>query len=527
MIAEAEEKKEAIEITLSPGISQQRTDKEDPFDVPASEIRKYKDKNGQLALNKNFIRRTDRKLQKDFSGKNGAHSKQINIEAIMGYTYLECILPPYNMSWLAKLYDISPAHHAAVNAKVESVFGLGYDWIESPKTELTRSAIRTDGGFNKLETTLAKEKFNIQTWLETTNQEDCFEETMQKIGKDYETTGNGYMEIGRDNKGNIAYIGHVPSTYIRVRKDRDGFVQIFSNNIVFFRNFGDKAPNVVTDDTNPNELIHFKKYSPVHMYYGVPDVISAKNPLAGNEFANRYNLDFFENKAVPRHVIISKGVDLTSNSKNKLVQFFEAGLRGQHHRSIYIPLPAGDQVSLEFKSIEEGAADFSFGNYRKANNEEIFMAHRVPPTRAGVFDANVALAAAQEADKVFKESYSSPEQAIFEKKVKKVFSEITDMFIFTLNELSLTDANTQSQMDERDIRNQIKVPDEVRATRSMGKRPDGKGNEPFSPSAQKAADLKATATKTRKRDANRSANRSDDINNATGRSPKGTGRRTP
>lgn len=525
-----------IEVYLSEKPAFKPADPDDPFNTPASDLKKYVNLDGSPALEKNFVRRTDRRLRKDYNistsdettgytGANNARSKQINIEAVIGYTYLECVLPPYNLSWLAQLYDKSPAHHAAVNAKVESVFGLGYDWIESPKTKMARNSIRTDGGLSRLESTLAKEKFNIQQWLESTNNEEPFEEVMQKLGRDYESTGNAYLEIGRDKKGNIGYIGHVPSAYVRVRKNRDGYVQIFSNHVVYFRNFGAKNANPITDDANPNELIHFKKYSPGHMYYGIPDIISAQNPLAGNEFASRYNLDFFENKAIPRHVIIAKGVDLTANSRNKLVQFFEAGLRGQHHRSIYIPLPAGDQVDLKFESIEEGTQDSSFSNYRKDNNSEIFMAHRTPPTRAGVFEGNIALAAAQEADKVFKETYSSPEQAIFEKKIKRLFAEVTDMFVFTLNELSLTDANTQSQIDERDIRNQVKVPNEVRAGRGLGPRPDGKGNEPFSPTAQKAADMRANATQSRKRDADRSANRSDDINNATGRNAKGSGRR--
>jgi len=490
----------------------------DAFKKPISQIRKMS------GLDKNFVRRMDRKLSKAYENQaQTAGTKALNVDDLQGYNYLECITPEYNLDYLAKLYEISPAHHAAVNAKVESVFGLGYEWIESNKTKLARQKTTTPAGLKKLEKALENARVSMEDWLESTNREDIFDEIMKKIGRDYETMGNAYMEIGRDIQGRIAYIGHVPAIHVRVRRQRDGFIQVYGANVAYFRNFGDKGPNRVTDDENPNELIHFKKYSPNDNYYGIPDIVAAKHALAGNEFASRYNLDYFENKAIPRHVIITKGASLTATAMATLVEFFETGLRGQHHRSVYVPL--GDiNAEIEFKSIEPGKQDSSFGDFRNSNNEEIFMAHRTPPSRAGVFSENVGLAAAKDADKVFKESYSRPEQSAFEKKIKRVFKEITDIIELKLNELSLTDANTQSQMDEREVKMGIVVPDEVRARKGMAARPDGKGSEPITLTAQQQADQKANTLKTRERDTQRSNNASDSAGSASGRNVKGTGR---
>lgn len=477
-------------------------------------------------LDKNYIRRKDRELSKAYTSQSGkAKSKQINVDDMYGYDYLECITPPYNMDYLAKLYEVSPAHMAAVDAKVESVYGLGYGWVESRRTKSAKTKVRTSGGRERLEKAIREAMDNIEDWLESTNKEDVFEEVMKKVGKDYETMGNAYIEIGRDSQGRIGYLGHLPAKYVRVRRNRDGFVQIFGNRVAFFRNFGEKTPNPIGNDSNPNEVIHFKKYSPNDNYYGIPNIISAKNALAGNEFAARYNLDYFENKAIPRHVIITKGAALSPTAMNTLVEFFETGLRGQHHRSVYVPLGNTD-AEIEFKSIEAGKQDSSFENFREANNEEIFMAHRIPPTRAGVFSGNsTSLAATKDADKVFKESYSRPEQSIFEKKMRRVFREITDIVEFKLNELSLVDEDTQSQIDDRDIKNGSVVPDEIRAKRGMPARPDGKGNEPMALSAQQQADQKANALKTRERDTQRQNKQSDSPNATSGRNPKGEGRK--
>jgi capsid portal protein len=79
----------------------------------------------------------------------------------------------------------------------------------------------------------------------------------------------------------------------------------------------------------PNEIIHLKKYTPMNNYYGIPDIIAAQNAMAGNEFAGKYNLDYFENKAVPRYIITVKGAKLSPESERKLLEFFQVGLKGK------------------------------------------------------------------------------------------------------------------------------------------------------------------------------------------------------
>lgn len=498
---------------------------DDAFNVDYSELKTFKGLSKKLKKRATYRQNS---MNNGYKGVGKAGSQSISEELISGYNFLDCIIPPFNIDYLTRLYEISPAHHAAINAKVESVYGLGWDWVESPKAKQMRERTRTESGRNKLESDISNMRQVMTDWLEDINNLDTWDEIMKKTGTDYEATGNGYIEIGRTPTGAIGYIGHIPAKHIRIRRERDGFCQIIGRDIRFFRNFGDRdTPNPITDDPTPNEIVHFKKYSPTSLYYGVPDIIAAKSALGGNEFASRYNLDYFENKAVPRHVIILRGASLKPAQSNKIVEFLEAGLRGQHHRSILIPLGMADDngkmPEIEFKSIEEGKQDFSFGEYREANNEEIFMAHRTPLTRAGVFGKNLSLSASRDSDKVFKEGYSRPEQANFENKMARVFKEKTDFVVFKLNELSLVDEDTQSKIDERDVRMQVKVPNEVRRRKGLAQRPDGEGDKPWQASAQQSAEQKAQAGQTRTRDSERSASASNGNSNGT-RNEAGAGR---
>jgi PBSX family phage portal protein len=507
------EENEQLEVVI-PNIKEVSPDDQDDF---AKEL----DVDVKSALDSNVKKRLTR-MEKRFAGANGAQSQQIEEHYITAYNAFEVVLPPYNMAYLAKLYELSSAHMSAVDAKVGNIVGLGYDFIDTDKTE-ERIEIAGKARTKKIRRTIEKIKRSLREQLDGFNEDDGFLETLIKVVTDQETTGNGFLEIGRGVNGKIGYIGHIPAQTVRVRRDRDGFVQMIGNRAVFFRNFGDrKTPNPLNSGIEPNEIIHFKIYSPTNNYYGIPKIVSAKVAVAGNEFAGKYNLDYFENKAVPRYVVVTKGAALSKRSQDQLFQFFSSNLKGVNHRTLYLPLPADNdqrKVEFEMQPVEAGIQDASFNNYRKSNLADILMAHRVPLAKVNTAE-NISLAAARDADKTFKEQVTRPAQSILEKKLNKIMAELTDVVKLKLNELALSDENTQSQIDERNIRNKILVPNEVRAR--MGMPGYEGGDEPVELKPQQAADAKANTGKTRDRDSARSAGRTDSA--GEGRSAKGDGR---
>lgn len=519
-VVEAEpEEERVIEVSLGSEYDRGITHDPDPFAKKASELNEIE------GLSRSFKISTTKQLQKFYRGTDGAASKKEETEDVTGYNAFKVMLPPYNLDYLAKLYEVSPPHYSAVKAKVANIVGLGYDFILSPNAKMAVDKIETEEKTKKMRARLEREKQKLFDWIAECNEEDDFIETLIKVWTDYEVTGNGYLEIGRTTTGSIGYIGHVPATTMRIRQRRDGFVQIISNKAVFFRNFGDqKTPNPVGSDTRPNEVIHIKKYSPTNGFYGVPDVVAAKAAVAGNEFATRFNLDYFENKAVPRYVIVIKGGRLSPAAERRITEFFQTSLKGKNHRTLYVPLPPDEQerkTSFEMKPVEAGTQDSSFNNYRKGNLSDILMAHRVPLSKVGLAEG-VSLAVARDADKTFKEQVCRPEQTIFENKLNKVIKEVTDVFLIHLNELSLTDEDTQSKIDERYIRNQVIVPNEIRARKGLPGL-DG-GDKVVQQGAQANAETRAQTNQTRSRDAERSANSPDRSGEA--RNPQGEGRAT-
>ena len=458
----------------------------------------------------------------------GAESKQLNPGLVYrnGYGIFDVITPPYNLYELANFYDTSFANHAAIDAKVENIVGLGYSFVPTDRTMLSFEQQEDQEKVGRARKRIERAKIELRDWLESLNDDDSFQKTMEKVFIDVQATGNGYLEIGRTVRGEIGYVGHIPSTTMRVRRLKDGFVQIIAQKLVYFKNFGAKNPNPLTADPRPNEIIHIKQYSPLNTFYGVPDIVAAMPSLIGDQLASQYNIDYFENKAVPRYVITLKGAKLSPDAEDKMFRFLQTGLKAQSHRTLYIPLPAdNDHTKVEFKMepIENGIQEGSFREYRKQNRDDIFIAHQVPISKVGGSDAG-ALAGALAQDRTFKEQVARPAQDYLEKAINKIIKEKTDILLLKFNELTLTDEIAQSQILEGYVKNQIMLPNEARELLNLPQADHG--DTPLQLSAKAANDAKQNGKKNRARDAERTNNQSDGAATVAGRNPKGQGRKS-
>lgn len=508
-------------------------------------------------------------LEKSYQNKaRTAGSKQfVEGSTVSMYDVLDVVEVPYNQVYLAKLYEANSIHAAAVDAKIDNIVGLGYYWAYTRRADKLRDRAARKGddeAKRKLDDGLVDDRHKLDSAIADMNSLDEFDETLEKVLRDRFTTGNGYLEIGRRIDGTIAYLGHIPSANMRVRRARDGFVQYSGEKPVFFRNFGDtKTPNPLGNDPRPNEVIHYKRHSPTNSYYGVPEIVSAKNNIAGIEFANQYNIEYFENKAVPRYIITTSGCVINQKTHAELLRFFETTIKGKSHRSILIPLPNAN-AKVEFTPVETKKQEASFIDYIDQNAKHILARHRVPANRLGIV-GGTGIGDARDANKMFKETVCNPEQRLIEKKLNRIFRELTDLFSFKLNEYTLTDENEQSQIDERRLRNGIITPDEAREKMGLPSRPDGEGDQALDvrslqllaqASAEKmqrsaltnatkiantnataaapkptiggaagkaASQQKATAAQSRTRNANESSNKTDGTGATQSRNSKGSG----
>ena len=430
-------------------------------------------------------------LQKKLTGIGNTGAKYVDPERLDGYSLYDVVTPPYDLDTLAGLYDQSAIHNSSVNARAMNTVGLGYEFVETTKSK--RKLERSQGSPDKMARTrkqLQDEREKLEDIFENLNDEETFLETMVRVWLDVMTIGNGYLEIGRNIDGTIGYIGHVPATLLRVRRKRDGFVQITKSNkisAVFFRNFQDfETEDPLNLDPNPNELIHFKIYSPNNAYYGIPPAVSAAAAIIGDKYAKEYNIDYFENKAIPRYAIILKGAKLSAKSKQELVNYFRNEVKGRNHGTLVIPIPSsiGSDADIKFEKLEAGVQDASFDKFRKSNRDEILVANRVPAPKVGVYD-NANLAVSRDADKTFKTQVIGPDQAVIEKKINKIIAEFTDLLTLKFKRIDLVDEDMQSKIFDRYLRTEVITPNEVRSHLGIPEREDGDDVLPYPTNVKK------------------------------------------
>jgi len=508
--------------------------RQDPFDKSWDSLKSYNN------LDNNFKRRSTRiakaldmppsdayirSARANQTGMDISQSKEINPGDVFrnGYGMFDVITPPWNLYELANYYDTSFANHAAIDAKVENIVGLGYDFQISERTMLKLENNEDREVVKRARNRIERAKIEMRDWIENLNNEESFTHTLMKFYTDVQATGNGYLEIGRTTKGEIGYIGHIPSTTMRVRRLRDGYVQIIGNKVVYFRNFGAKNQNPITTDSRPNEIIQYKEYSPLNTFYGIPDIMSAISSLHGDQLASQYNIDYFGNKAVPRYVVTLKGAKLSPDAEDKMFRFLQTSLKGQSHRTLYIPLPGdsdGNKVEFKMEPIESGVQEASFKEYRTQNRDDILVAHQVPLSKIGGGDSG-SIASALAQDRTFKEQVARPAQKNLEKMINQMIKEKTDILEFKFNELTLTDEIAQSQILERYVKTQVMTPNEARQQLGLPQRPDG--DDPFEMTPRQATDMRANTAQNRQRDSERTNNQSDGPATLTGRNPSGEG----
>lgn len=346
-------------------------------------------------------------------------STQVPIDPfVYGISADDLAEPLYNQMQLVNLNEISYVRNACINAIARNTVGLGY---RIKKVDPDSELYDTDEISEKI-------KKQLEAWA--SRDEKTFTELMFAVKYDEETTGNGYIEVSRNRRGEIDGLYHVPAYTMRLRRDRAGYVQEKGMNKVAFYRFGDKV-KLISDgsikylpdrEDSINEIIHFKLYSPRDLYYGVPRDTGTYVTIAGDEQARNHNVKFFTHSAVPDLIIAFEvdesalekefgdqpvRIDVPDDFKFAVMEHFRRSLSSQSFEPGIFYLPQGVKMNLE--RISQGQKDAGWVNYRKENRAEIRMAFGVPPVILGDTEGSGYATAAIEKG-IFLEQIISPEQ---------------------------------------------------------------------------------------------------------------------
>ena len=345
-----------------------------------------------LELNKHAL-----KADVDYDGSKQIIDKQFK----QGTTILD---PKYNPGELVQLLDLYTYHASCVDAVAVDTSGVAYTL--KPVEDVEPIEAEKDRFIEVLDNCTP----SINTHL-------------QRMVYDRRAVGYGALEVIRDttSESDITKLKHIPAHTLRRHSDLKRVVHITPGGkrvwfVIYGKNYDDNGNKVdVNADTGQfhpynslapheraNELLWSMEYAPGTDYYGRPPIVSALGSIKGDISAVRYNYSFFENYGMPKFAISVVGdfadydvpiddpdYDVTQTLKYRIGQQIREVIKNPHS-AICITIPSeGEEgnVDLKITPLSVQTEEGHFRMYRKDIRDECIHAHRVDPSRLGIFDA--------------------------------------------------------------------------------------------------------------------------------------------
>lgn len=311
--------------------------------------------------------------------------------------------------------------------------------------------------------------------------EDGFQSLINRVGEDYETTGNGYIEVVRDGQ-KINALWFMPATAVHVVNEQEKPFTHFEvddeSGTLKYAAFGDlEAMKARTKTTQPQvtELIHFKKPTAKHPRYGIVDWLAVVPWLELAQMLIQYNFDYFQNRAVPDLILMITGAKVQDEDMKKLQeQLKKTTGKGNRFKTVVSNIPHPD-AKTQLDRLESDNRE-KFVDLWTTIQMEIVTAHRVPPLLAGVVLPG-KMAAANELPNAliaFQTLYVAQHQKVFELKLGStlgsqeaglglkstdfLLKKITDYYdmgqVDTMSRMRET--ATEAQLKGRDLENGLK-----------------------------------------------------------------------
>ena len=362
------------------------------------------------------------------------------------------IEPPFDPDDLSQLLQIDETHAAAVTKKARYTAGFGFDLAEHEHADDTDTD--TDTGTDGDDEEPPGKDTVTEFWF---GDDSSFQigpdsgevatptEVLERAWLDLESIGWYALELLVGMDGKPTGLAHIPAKTIRKREDGNGFVQLGegldktyygragmrydtsdtgeeSNQRFVDKDTGDVGESAGDVGTVANELIVGHNPSLKSLHYGTPDVIPALKTIEGDLAAKHYNVDFFDNNAVPRFAVMVEGATVNDALRSNIEGAFQ-DLRGTGNNSrtlVIDPDPApstglddGPDVNIQLEPLTVGVEeDASFLEYRTQNEHKILQVHDVPPIIAGITQS-ANRANSKEQRQTFIEEAIRPKQGSF------------------------------------------------------------------------------------------------------------------
>lgn len=397
---------------------------------------------------------------------------------------------PFNFDVMLRMQIANPHHARCIHAKVGATVGLGFESIADRARKLAKRqgqpepTASPESKIPRIDTVL--DKLCRHSW----------QDLLHDVAEDYYQTGNGYIEVVREESNDtspILGLFHIPSKEIKpvVENSRYDFhwqlesTDDTAGNRLFAR-FGDMerfleankdsgtralpgSLGMVSTERSEDEdgedkevllvseVIHIRRPTSLSRWYGFPDWIAATPAIELAQCLTQHHYDFYLNRGVPEFILLLFGQRLDPATKAELTSTLQkaTGL-GNSHKSVIVSLPQGTTAQMEKLALEHAGDGSMFGHMSDNLGLQIVSAHGVPAMLAGIQIPGKMGAANElvQALIAFQLLVISPSQRLFERTLHRTLGsdktlglEVGDFVLNKLlDEIDLQSLDTLSRM---------------------------------------------------------------------------------
>ncbi|MCL4797649.1 MAG: phage portal protein [Bryobacteraceae bacterium] len=413
-------------------------------------------------------------------------SAQVPTDVGVSLDGVNCAVRPFDLTLFAYALVVNTYHARAVRAKAKDI--TGRPW-----------RIAGEGPEGK--------RLEIERFFRKAFGKRSFAQGMGCVWTDYEAIGNGFLEIIPDRTGQPAELAHAPAPEIWVRLDGLGYVQHKQGRYAHFRDyFVEEEHYADLPEKDPLKakwsgtfLTHFSRYSPWSPFYGVPAIMPAWNAVALWTLVAEYNLQFFNNNAIPDYAVVIEG-EAAEDAVEVIQEYFRTHLKGQAHKTLVLEAPNGSKIRFE-KLTSDSAREASFRLLRQDCRDELLHAHGVPPQKVGIVESgklggNLATEQIEE----YKNSIVTPGQEMVVSVLSEIIErgfKVSDLW-FEFEAWDLDDREANSRVDATYLDRGVLVPNEVRRERFPDLDPLSDGDLPLGGAAAFEAAIEEIQREVRK-----------------------------
>lgn len=305
-------------------------------------------------------------------------------------------------------------------------------------------------------------------------------EVLVRVALDYESAGNGYLEVVRGKGGAVVELYHMPARYAwRIPLGREAAFRYEEDTV------RRGLPAFSVDGRDDNSIIHFSQPTNLSRYYGAPDWRGCVQDIELDYYAVLYNQKFFINSGIPDLAIVVKGGKLSPEDEAKVIAFFQSEVKGvsNSHKVLYIPID-DENVELKFEklALDVKDRDGSFHKLRNQCRDNIVSAHGVPPRILGIVSAGALGGAGETVGqmKIFADTTINPRQTMYETKLSPVLAAMGfGAGEINFNEIDITVQEAASEYYPKMTEAGILDIDEARADLGYGPREEPLEEKPL------------------------------------------------